>query len=657
MTSIKVKLTVTILAIFFVALSTLGGLNYWKARTIVTGNITREMVDQANASAKDVGDWLDSRKAELALIASNPVVGSGNMEAMIPMLAAAKNSSKTFEAVVYIAPDGIAVNETGFKVNLNDRPFFKAAINGRTFVSDPLISRATGNLVINVAVPVKIGDKVGGVIFGATPLETLSKKILAVKVGQTGYSFVIQGDGLTIIHPDKEIAMKDNALTNPNSTPDIQNLNERMSSGETGIVTVTASGEERYIAYAPVPDVNWSLGVSVPVAEVSGAVAALTTVSAATIFVILVVAGLIVSWYACRIARPIQTLAEAARKIAGGDIAQTKLDIAANDEVGRLGQSFAQMAQNLRGLIQKITQATDQVAASSEELNASAEQTTLAAKQVAKAITEVANGAEKQLKAVDNTAATVTQMSAGIRKIAANASAVSGTAAESAEAARSGSMAVNKAVRQMQYIENTVTRSSQVVTKLGERSTEIGQIVETISGIAGQTNLLALNAAIEAARAGEHGRGFAVVAEEVRKLAEQSAEAAKRITVLIAEIRKDTDSAVIAMDEGTREVQVGAEVVNDAGRAFQEIFKSVSDVSTQIKEVSVAVQQMAEGSQEVVNSVREIDAVSKAMASQAQGVSAATEEQSATMQEIASASQALAKMAEELTQAVSKFKI
>ena len=216
---------------------------------------------------------------------------------------------------------------------------------------------------------------------------------------------------------------------------------------------------------------------------------------------------------------------------------------------------------------------------------------------------------------------------------------------------------MDKAVVQMAHIEQTVIASAQVVAKLGDRSKEIGQIVDTISGIAGQTNLLALNAAIEAARAGEQGRGFAVVAEEVRKLAEQSQEAAKQIATLIGEIQSETDQAVVAMNNGTREVKLGAEVVNASGQSFQEITGLVMQVSGQVKEISAAIEQMASGSQQIVESVKQIDELSKTASGEAQTVSAATEEQSASMEEIASSSQALANLAQNLRQAVSKFQI
>jgi len=635
----------------------LGGLNYWKARAITSENIRNAMTDETKNAAENIGDWFNNHKTELALIASNPSVVSGNVETMIPIFAAALKSVKGYDDIGYADLSGNSVNSKGFKINVADKAFFQASVKGQSFVADPAISRATGHLVVQTSVSVKDGDKVVGVIFGPVLFESLSQMILEVKVGQTGYAFVTQGDGLNIIHPDKAVAMKNNSLTNPNASPEMRNLAERMTKGETGIITLNVQGVEMYTAFTPVPGKNWSLGISVPTREVSEAVSSLTIVSLVTVIIVLSIAGVIIAWYARRLAKPIQTLEEAAKRIAGGDITQINLGIVSNDEIGRLGQSFEKMTENLRGLIRKIMQATDQVAASSEELTASAQQSAAAANQVAQVITGVSTGAETQMKAVDHTSSVVEQMSAAVQQIAANTNAAAGTSAKSAGAAWEGSQAVEKAVTQMGNIEKTVTHSAQFVTKLGERSKEIGQIVDTISSIAGQTNLLALNAAIEAARAGEQGRGFAVVAEEVRKLAEQSQDAAKQIAALITEIQSNTDKAVVAMDEGTKEVRVGAKVVNDAGQAFQDILKSVNEVSGQMREISAAVQQMASGSQQVVASVREIDIISKEAAGQAQNISATTKEQSVTMEEIAASSQALVKMAEELTQAVSKFKI
>ncbi|WP_378956154.1 methyl-accepting chemotaxis protein [Pelosinus sp. sgz500959] len=373
---------------------------------------------------------------------------------------------------------------------------------------------------------------------------------------------------------------------------------------------------------------------------------------------IVAILAIIFGWFiAARITNPLIIMVGRIQEVANGNLAIKQVEITSLDEVGQLGMALNTMTTNLRNLIRQVSQSAELVAASSEELTASAEQSAQATNQVASSITEVAQGAENQVKAVGATSAVIGQMSTGIQQVAANTTNMASISDKTANAAKEGSKAVQIAVNQMVNIEKTVTNSAKVVSKLGEQSKEIGQIVDTISGIAGQTNLLALNAAIEAARAGEQGRGFAVVADEVRKLAEQSHDAAKQIANLIREIQSDTDKAVMAMGDGTREVKLGAEVVNTAGQAFGEIVTLINQVSDQATDITAAIQQMASGSQQIVTSVREVDTIGKNIASQTQTVSAATEEQSASMEEIASSSEALSQMAQELQRAVSKFRV
>ncbi|MDU4962047.1 MAG: HAMP domain-containing methyl-accepting chemotaxis protein [Sporomusaceae bacterium] len=371
-------------------------------------------------------------------------------------------------------------------------------------------------------------------------------------------------------------------------------------------------------------------------------------------FLLLGVAGVTISRM---ITRPLQAMVAMCGEFAAGDFRDKPRLQLGKDEIGQLDEALQDMRAKLRGILKKVSESAELVAASSEELTASAEQSALAVTQVAESINGVAQGAEKQLRTVDEASAVVEEMSAGIEQVAVSSNQVSANSFQASEKAKVGDLAVEKAVKQMTHIEQTVANSAQVVGKLGERSKEIGQIVDTISGIAGQTNLLALNAAIEAARAGEQGRGFAVVAEEVRKLAEQSQDAAKQIAALIGEIQGETDKAVAAMQDGTREVKIGSEVVTSAGLAFKEIATLAAQVSDQVKESASAMQQMAGGSQQIVLSVKQIDGLSRAAASESQTVSAATEEQSASMQEIAASSQSLAKLAQDLQTAVSHFQI
>jgi len=657
MKSIQAKLTVTILAIFLVAMSILGGINYWKARTIVTEEITRNMGELAVNSAASVGDWLEKGIFQLEGIATAPVIQSGKLEDIGPFLAQAKKSTTRFSTVGYLDSNGLGLDAKGKAISLGTKSWVQKTLKGESVVSDPVIS-VNGDLEVILAVPIKAEGKTTGVLFGAISTADITQKVLEIKVGETGYGYMVQGNGLVIVHPSKEVAMKTNILeSNDAAFAALKATFERMVNGEKGLAEYEYKSVNTMVAFAPVPGTKWSLAVNVPLAEVTGQVAVLTKISLVTIIVVLILTGFIIAWYARSIAKPIRKLEIAANRIADGDISSTNLDINSNDEIGRLGRSFEQMANNLRTLIHKVHGATEQVAASSEELTASSEQAAQASNHIATSITTVAAGADEQLAAANDASAVVEQMSANIQQIAANANQVASQSAMAADKAKDGDETVVKAVVQMNKIEETVTSSAQVVAKLGERSKEIGQIVEAISGIAGQTNLLALNAAIEAARAGEQGRGFAVVADEVRKLAEQSQDAAKKIAELIGEIQGDTDKAVVAMDSGTREVKNGAEVVKIAGQSFKEIVGLVTEVSKQVREISAAIQQMAAGSQQIVGSVKRIDGLGKKSAGESQMVSAAAEEQLASMEEIASSSQALATLAQDLQTAVAAFRL
>jgi len=385
------------------------------------------------------------------------------------------------------------------------------------------------------------------------------------------------------------------------------------------------------------------------------------------IFIVKITAGLIsctlillvgfALFIAKKITNPLQQMIVFCKELEEGDFRDKPGHLQRKDELGQLADALINMRNKLRNVLKQVNESAEQVAASAEELTASSEQSAQAVTQVATSINDVAQGAENQLAAVNKTTAVVEQMAKGISQAAGNSNQVAANSGKASEKAKKGNASLHKAVSQMGNITQTVSDSAKMVNQLGARSKEIGQIIDAITGIAGQTNLLALNAAIEAARAGEQGRGFSVVAEEVRKLAEQSQEAAGKIATLIGEIQGDTERAVVAMNQGTREVEVGTEVVNAAGKIFEEIAELVTEATVQMNGISLVMQQIASGSEQIVVAVENIDTLSKAAADESQNVSAATQEQSASMEEIASASQSLAKLAQELQTAVNHFRV
>lgn len=419
-------------------------------------------------------------------------------------------------------------------------------------------------------------------------------------------------------------------------------------------------GVTRMAVYQPIElagGQKWMMVITAPVDEATTEVRHLTYVMLGlSVFCLLLAVG-VATVISKRFVAPILTLRDAAEHIAAGDLRSQEVAVQSQDELGQLAGSFADMSGKLRDLVVQVQRESQQVAAASEELTASAEQAAHAVQQVAGSVTEVAGGADRQLTVAREATTEVDALAKELAGASKRASEVKKSVEKTSQAAESGGEAIGKAIRQMQALDTTVTHSAQVVAKLGERSQEIGQIVDTISGIAGQTNLLALNAAIEAARAGEQGRGFAVVADEVRKLAEQSQEAAGRIASLIGEIQGETGRAVEAMNKGTAEVKEGTVVAGQAGAAFEEIIGLIHKANEEVAAITTAIEQTVSGSGRIVHAVDDMQNVSRDTAEQTQTVAAATEEQAASMEEIASSSRSLAHLAEELQVAVSRFKV
>ncbi|MEW5761687.1 MAG: methyl-accepting chemotaxis protein [Bacillota bacterium] len=330
---------------------------------------------------------------------------------------------------------------------------------------------------------------------------------------------------------------------------------------------------------------------------------------------IALLAGVALAFFITRlITRPVLATVREAERIAAGDLTGEELTVRTRDEVARLAESFNHMRASLRDVVGQIARTSRQVAEAASQLASQAEQTAAGASETAATMSEMAS--------------TVEQVSENAQRVAAAAEQVSGQAAE-------GARGVERIQGQMKAIEKEANESAAVVNALHETAGKITQIVDLITHIADQTNLLALNAAIEAARAGEQGRGFAVVAEEVRKLAEQSANAAREIYDLINTVQTESKKAVEVIAAGAVEVAAGTKVIGEVGGNIKAITSTIAHLARQVQEVAAAAEEMSAG---------------------VQNVAGTTEEQTAAMEEVSSATEELTALAAELDRLAARFR-
>ena len=357
------------------------------------------------------------------------------------------------------------------------------------------------------------------------------------------------------------------------------------------------------------------------------------------------------------VTEPLGHLIRVFDKLANGDFRQGREPVEARaDEFGEMNDKLAVVRRVINDLIKKASQSSEQLAASSEELTASANQSAQASEQVANSVTNSAGAVVEQQQLVADAMSAIDHALTSIDIMNKTVNTVSEHAELSSSQAEAGSEAVESAIQQILGVEKIVNESAGTVDKLGQRSNEIGKIVETISGIAEQTNLLALNAAIEAARAGSQGRGFAVVADEVRKLAEESKGAAERISTLIDAIQSDTNDAVKSMHDGSIAVREGSKSVEKLRTNFDEIREasvhSSKDAANMVREI----QAVLDDTQKIKSRSEKISEKSGQVSTEMESVSAAAQEQSASSEEIASASDALAHLAQDLQGQLQHFR-
>lgn len=620
---------------------------------VMTYNSTMSMVNSSMTAAAQVAAdrsyWEVRSYSNIAReLGTTPQLSDPNTsDSEINDLLAQTITQHDLQNCNFIKPNGDCLDGN----NYSDRDYFKNAMQGKVTVTEPMVSRLTGDLMVIIAAPVwkdGIADgEVSGCIILVPDTEFLNDIVRSIKISENCSAYMIDKNGNTIADSDSEVVKNGEnieALAAADTSGQagyvtLAKCHQEMRAGNTGFADYTLNGQSKFIAYTPVPGSDgWSLAVYAPMGDFMDSTVRAIVMTAVLLVIACIVSSIISVFLGRKVGSSVRVCTERIEKLASGDLSSPVPELKTKDETGRLSDATKVVVSNLNNIIKDIGRILEAMAggnlnvhtsqgeqyyqgdfkqlltylkdinhklsATMSNINNASDQVAAGSDQVSAGAQALSQGATEQASSVEELAATISVVSEMIHQNSSDAERASGKTVEAGEklGEASGKM------------ESLISAMNEISTS----SDETKKIIQTIEDIAFQTNILALNAAIEAARAGEAGKGFAVVADEVRNLAAKSAEAAQNTTVMI-------EGTVAAIENGNN-------LVNEAAEAMTSVVTSSAEVSEINKKIADSAKEAADSIKQISIGIDQISSVVQTNSATAEESAAASEELSAQAQ-------------------------
>ncbi|WP_394778216.1 methyl-accepting chemotaxis protein [Undibacterium sp.] len=595
--SLRVRLTAICVAVVVFSMLALSIANFVGTRSSTLESLNIQMFQLSQSHAAGIAEWVKSKKAVVSSIGQAVAAAEP-----IPALKAAEQAGAFDLAYIgYADKHAVFSQERTRKPDYDPtaRPWYiKASEAGGPVVTAPYIGASNGKLLVTFAEPVGPKGSVTAVLAADILLDTVVNGVVAIKPTPSSFSFLVDGSGKIIAHPDQKLTLK--SISDMDKSLTAEQLVKIEQSKQSGAVRLNDRNDSLYVTR--VEGTDWMLVIALDTAESTHALTTLLSTSAITAVLAIIVAALLSTALVAKALQRLGTVKNAMEDIASGEGDLTRrLDASGEDELAQIASAFNHFVDKIASVLMEIRTASESVKISAQE--------------IASGNLDLSSRTEDQASSLEETAASMEELTSTVRQNAENAGQANQLAVTASGFAAKGGSVVEDVVATMESINAS--------------SKKIVDIIGVIDGIAFQTNILALNAAVEAARAGEQGRGFAVVATEVRNLAQRAAAAAREIKALIV--------------DSVSQVESGSKLVAEAGGTMNEIVTSVKQVTDIMSEIMVATNEQSSGIGQVNQAIGQMDQV--------------TQQNAALVEEAAAAAQSLQEQASQLAQTVSGFKL